>query len=398
MHIRKSGNRVIGFSVARGRRRPRECRGDGVLGSAAWGYGVTHVSRRRRGEGGATAGPRWWPPPPGVDERFRRAPNPPSRRVASRRSRFTRRGAAGSERGGRRAVGEREGGKGGWEIGWERNGRWIAHDTIERRCRRWSSGGRGVEGGRFARSLSLRRQQRRRGRPLRWTPRHFLTVAPIIVAWGALSVRDKCPASAFSCSPSVRCGTEIQVAAVTFFPPRTYTIRRRAHIRACVAHVAQVWIHMRACVRVRPYVRAPTTVLWAVIWLWRTRTIDTHAGTTPATRSSRPGERPAGSRAERVNYVVEPGAPSSRLPPRSGSHGFSSQQTTTAAPVTRVCRNSPASPLSFFFLWRDARSRGEKNDCEEISWNECRARPSEWLLSQMHISAFLFCSRKRRRW
>lgn len=31
----------------------------------------------------------------------------------------------------------------------------------------------------------------------RLTPRHFLTVAPIVVAGGALSVRVKCPASAF---------------------------------------------------------------------------------------------------------------------------------------------------------------------------------------------------------
>lgn len=61
MHIRKGGNRVIGFSAMRERAggrvvaRVRENAVDEVLGFAAWGYGVTHG--REGGKGGNSWSP-----------------------------------------------------------------------------------------------------------------------------------------------------------------------------------------------------------------------------------------------------------------------------------------------------------------------------------------------------
>jgi len=180
MHIRKGGNRVIGFSAVR---EAREYEGSSRI-STAWGYGVTH--------GGATAGPggglRTWTSVSGQRRTHRHVArdSPPD----IRRTECAADGdGAGSGRGQRHVGGAREGAErreGNWvrakrEVDSVRYNRTVAATTAaaETRVKKGREGERT-----FCAFVVFKAAAAAARTPTRLTPQHFLIVAPIVVAGG----------------------------------------------------------------------------------------------------------------------------------------------------------------------------------------------------------------------
>lgn len=172
--------------------------------------------------------------------------------------------------------------------------------------------------------------------------------------------------------------------------------RRRAHICVRVWHVAQletarvrVYVPPSAYVRARAHLRSCCGLLSDCGAQERLIHTSARLARVSTRRSPAPPEVERGE----LITLLNPRAASSRFPPR---FDFSSAaRRLFQSPLIRL--NSLANSVFFLFLGEMPAASGEKDDREEISWNECAERARANDCSRMHISTFLFCSRKRRR-